>query len=275
MKPEHQAQERTIDVTMKRIAGGIACRIEGSGPPLLLFHGGAGSWTHWIRNIPVLAKRHTVYAFDLPGGGDADDVPADIAPEKYVELVCAGVREIAAGGQVDLAGFSFGGVNAAMVSALMPGTIRRLALLAPGGLGRVNNAGAALRKMPPASASDEEKKAVVRHNLLLMMLAHAESIDDETIEIQRRNIARTRYDSRRFTGSMLTKEYLWRVRVPTLAIFGALDNLSYPSVYARVTPLRSTKPDVKIELIPNKGHWIQYEAAEEVNRLLLDWFARS
>jgi len=253
----------------------MACRVEGSGPPLILFHGGAGSWTHWIRNIPALAQHFTVYAVDLPGGGDSDDVPADIPPSEYVDRVCAGVTELAAGGQIDLAGFSFGGVNAAMVAALVPQTIRRLALLAPGGLGRVNNSGAALRKMPPASASEEEKKAVVRHNLLLMMLAHPESVDDETIAIQRENVARTRYDSRRFTGSMLTKEYLWRVRAPTLAIFGALDNLSFPSVYARIHPLLSTKPDVAIELIPNKGHWVQYEAAEAVNRLLIEWFQQA
>lgn len=259
-------------MSMRRIAGGIACRVEGSGPPLVLMHGGAGSWTHWIRNIPALAEHFTVHAFDLPGGGDSDDVPADIAPDRYVDLVCAGVAEVASGEQIFLAGFSFGGVNAAMVTARMPGTISKLALLAPGGLGRVNNVGTALRKMPPATASEDEKKTVVRHNLRLMMLAHDESIDDETIAIQRENIARTRYDSRRFTGSTLTKEHLWRVRTRTLAIFGALDNLSYPSVYARITPLRSTKPDVEIELIPNKGHWIQYEAADEVNRLLIDWF---
>lgn len=259
-------------MTMKRIAGGIACRVEGSGPPLVLFHGGAGSWTHWIRNIPALARHFTVHAFDLPGGGDSDDVPADIHPEQYVDRVCAGVEEVAAGGRIGLAGFSFGGVNAAMVTARMPDTIRKLALLAPGGLGRVNNVGAALRKMPPASAGEDEKKSVVRHNLRLMMLAHDASIDEQTIAIQRENIARTRYDSRRFTGSTLTKEHLWRVRTRTLAIFGALDNLSYPSVYARVTPLRSTKPDVEIELIPGMGHWIQYEAADVVNRLLIDWF---
>ncbi len=257
---------------MKMIAGGMACRVEGCGPPLMLLHGGAGSWTHWIRNIPALSLHRTVYAVDLPGCGDSASVPADIDPEAYVDLVCEGVREVAAGGQIDLAGFSFGGVNATMVAARMPQTIRKLALLAPGGLGRVNNAGARLRKMPPDSASDEEKREVLRHNLLLMMLVHPESIDDETLEIQRQNVVRARYDSRRFTGSTLAREHLWRVRTPTLAIFGALDNLSYPSVYARVNPLRSMKPDVRLELIPNTGHWVQYEAPAEVDRLLIDFF---
>jgi pimeloyl-ACP methyl ester carboxylesterase len=238
----------------------------------VLFHGGAGSWTHWIRNIPALAEHYTVHAVDLPGCGDSFDVPPDIDPPRYVDLVCDAVREIAAGGRIRLGAFSFGAVNAVMVSARMPETIEKLALVAPGGLGRVNAAGSNLRKMPPDSSGEDAKRAVLRHNLHLMMLAHAESIDDATIEIQRTNVARTRYDSRRFTGSHLTKEYLWQVRSPMIAIFGALDNLSHPSVYARVVPLRSMRPDIPVELIPNAGHWVQYEAPDAVNRLLLDFF---
>src|SRR3990172_888777 len=33
-------------------AGTMVWRVWGSGEPLVLFHGGSGSWTHWIRNIP-------------------------------------------------------------------------------------------------------------------------------------------------------------------------------------------------------------------------------
>ena len=226
-----------------------------------------------IRNILALAAHYTVHAVDLPGFGNSIDVAPDIDPPRYVDLVCDAVREIAGGASIRLGAFSFGAVNAVMVSARMPETIEKLALVAPGGLGRVNAAAANLRRMPPDSAGEDEKRAVLRHNLHLMMLAHADSIDDATIDIQRDNVARTRYDSRRFTGSHLTKEYLWQVRSPMIAIFGALDNLSHPSVYARVIPLRSTRPDIPVELIPNAGHWVQYEAAEAVNRLLLEFFA--
>ena len=259
------------DSSMTRLAGGLACRIEGQGPPLILFHGGGGSWTHWIRNIPALRAHYTVYAVDLPGFGDADSVPHEIEDEAYVDRVCAGVREIAGKGRVYLAGFSFGGVNATLVAARMPESIEKLALVAPGGLGRVSNARSQFRKMPPDSAPEEEKRAVLRHNLLLMMFAHPQSVDDATIEIQRDNVARTRFDSRRFTGSTLTRDALWRVRTPTIGIFGARDNLSYPSVYARINPCRALKPDIRIEVIPGAGHWVQYEAAGEVDRLLIDF----
>jgi pimeloyl-ACP methyl ester carboxylesterase len=262
----------TARTRTERLPGGSVCRIEGGGPPLLLFHGGGGSWTHWIRNIPALRARYTVHAFDLPGFGDADTVPHAITDDAYVDLVCEGVRAIAGSGTVKLAGFSFGGVNATLVATRMPQTIEKLALVAPGGLGRVSNARSQFRKMPPDSAPDAEKRDVLRHNLLLMMLAHPQSVDDATIELQRDNVARTRFDSRRFTGSTYTRDALFRLRTPACAIFGALDNLSYPSVYARINPCASLRPEMPITVIPNAGHWVQYEAAPAVNKLLLDFF---
>ena len=39
--------------------------------PLLLVHGGSGSWTHWYSNIRYLRNHFDVYALDLPGLGDS------------------------------------------------------------------------------------------------------------------------------------------------------------------------------------------------------------
>ena len=36
--------------------GAMVWRVWGAGEPLVLFHGGSGSWTHWIRNIPELSR---------------------------------------------------------------------------------------------------------------------------------------------------------------------------------------------------------------------------
>ena len=57
----------------------------GEGAPLVLLHGGSGSWTHWLRNIaPLVAAGHQVLAPDLPGFGDSDPPPeghdADVMP---------------------------------------------------------------------------------------------------------------------------------------------------------------------------------------------------
>src|SRR5439155_429597 len=55
-------------------APGMAVHRSGSGPDLVLFHGGMGSWKHWIRNIEPLATRFTVHALDHPSYGDSAPV---------------------------------------------------------------------------------------------------------------------------------------------------------------------------------------------------------
>ena len=49
--------------------GTMVWRVWGSGEPLILFHGGSGSWTHWIRNIPELSRHYELWVADIPGLG--------------------------------------------------------------------------------------------------------------------------------------------------------------------------------------------------------------
>jgi pimeloyl-ACP methyl ester carboxylesterase len=44
----------------------------GQGPALLLVHGWMGSWYHWRKVMPLLAKNHTVIAVDARGYGESD-----------------------------------------------------------------------------------------------------------------------------------------------------------------------------------------------------------
>jgi pimeloyl-ACP methyl ester carboxylesterase len=188
-------------------------------------------------------------------------------------MVCEAVAQIAGGRPVDMAGFSFGGVIAAMVSARMPRAVRRLALLAPGGFGMAGGRKLDLRRMPDEPVSEAKRREVIRHNLMVLMLARPETADDATVEIQRANVTRARWDTRRFSLAPHTRDALPRIDAPLMLLYGSRDNLAWPSVEARVDVCRSQRPDIRVEIVPDAGHWVQYEAAQEVNRLLLDFFA--
>ena len=54
---------------------------------LVLFHGGFGSWTHWIRNIEFFARYYTVLAVDMPGAGDSADVPTHEEGERLGDIL--------------------------------------------------------------------------------------------------------------------------------------------------------------------------------------------
>src|SRR5689334_12155643 len=93
---------------------GLAVRTWGSGEPLVLLHGGMGSWNHWSRNIDALARRYAVHALDMPGYGDSPSVPRDMPDDDYAAMVAEAVIAIDSYQPPALAGFSFGGIIAAM-----------------------------------------------------------------------------------------------------------------------------------------------------------------
>ncbi|MEK8174760.1 alpha/beta fold hydrolase [Streptomyces sp. M19] len=47
----------------------------GAGTPVVLLHGWPQTWYAWRKVIPLLARRHEVYAVDLPGLGESGAAP--------------------------------------------------------------------------------------------------------------------------------------------------------------------------------------------------------
>ena len=53
-------------------AGEVAYEVFGEGPPVVLVHGTPGRSYIWRDVVPVLAGRHAVYVYDLPGYGASE-----------------------------------------------------------------------------------------------------------------------------------------------------------------------------------------------------------
>jgi pimeloyl-ACP methyl ester carboxylesterase len=87
----------------------IAFWREGSGPPLLLVHGGICDHFAWYFVVPLLAKRFTVYTFDRRGRGSSGDT-LPYAAEREREDIAAMLRAI--GEPAHLLGHSAGGILA-------------------------------------------------------------------------------------------------------------------------------------------------------------------
>jgi len=254
--------------------GDLPVRRAGTGEPLLLLHGGAGSWTHWSRNIPVLARHYCVFALDLPGCGDSPDVDDGVDADSYVATVAEAISGFSAiAGRFRLCGFSFGGATAAGVAARLGERVSQLALVAPGGFGAPRGRMLDLLRVPFKSNDDAAINSALRHNLAVMMFADSSRIDDQTIALHRDNVRRARYDSRRMSLSTITIRSLSAITAPVHIIWGDRDNLAYPSVTDRAATARTLRPEVQISYVPGGGHWVQHEAADAVNDLLLDFFS--
>ena len=244
----------------------------GSGPPLILMHGGVGSWKHWIRNVDPLSAHFTVYAFDLPGFGRSPDVVRGTDRDTYLRLCRDGVAAaLPKDGPLYLVGFSFGSVVGAHLAVGFGARLARLSLIAPGGVKSIRAKEPDYERMPPADAPEAERRAVVRRNLLKLMLHHPESADTEAVDIQSENIRNTRFPSIRVSRGDYLLDDLRRIRCPVQILLGERDTKIYPSHEGRLAHLRSALPDFRVDIVPDAGHWMQFERAAAVNRALIDF----
>lgn len=250
---------------------GLAARRWGGtgGPPIVLLHGGTGSWTHWIRNIVFLSERFTVTAFDLPGFGTAGDVAAGIGHEEYFRWVAAALAETLEGARFHLAGFSFGSVIGLEVAYLLSSQIRGLSLISPAGLGKPDGRLIELRKLP--AGDTEEIREVLAYNLGRSMLAQTPPTSDPVVDLHLSNIRAARFDSRPISWRATATERLPAVQCPVQIIWGGQDALAFPSVQTRVDFIRRLRPDAQCHVVAAAGHWVQYDDAAAVNRMLLDF----
>ena len=203
-------------------AGPMAWRIWGEGPPVVLLHGGHGSWTHWLRNIPSLARRWTLLVPDMPGYGDSAPLPQPHSVETLAEIVFAGLAEILPEPRFTLVGFSFGGVAAGFIARLAGERVRRLVLVGSGGL-RLRSPPVEELQRWRRLADPAAREAAHRANLRILMIHDESRIDPLAVHLQARNAERTRVRSRDFSRAGLLRLVLPELRVPLAGIWGEYD----------------------------------------------------
>jgi pimeloyl-ACP methyl ester carboxylesterase len=101
----------------------------GSGDPLILLHGGIGTGEMFGAIMPGLSAGRRVITVDLQGHGGTADVDRPLRPELMADDIAALLDHLGLE-QVDLMGYSLGGVVALRTAIQHPARIRRLVLVA-------------------------------------------------------------------------------------------------------------------------------------------------
>ena len=64
---------------------------------------------------------------------------------------------------------------------------------------------------------------------------------------------------------------LQRITCPVQGIWGGRDPLRRAGVQERIDTCLRIRPDMRVHVEPEAGHWVQYEAAGTVNKVLLEF----
>ncbi len=238
-------------------------------PPLVLLHGGSGSWTHWVRNIEgLVAAGRQVWIPDLPGFGDSAVPSGGSDADALVAPLAEGMRALFGPQAIDLVGFSFGGMTAGLLLAEHPELARQLVLVGAPAMGVVPSRQFELkawRHLPPEAQPD-----VHRYNLAALMLHDTALIDGLALDLHTANVQRDRMPRRRLAHTDILARSLPRVACPVHAIYGERDALYKSWITALEAAYVAAVPDFRgFVLIADAGHWVQFERPEALQAALL------
>jgi 2-hydroxy-6-oxonona-2,4-dienedioate hydrolase len=251
-------------------SGETVWRVWGSGKPLVLLHGGTGSWMHWVRNIDDLAQSFMLLVPDLPGSGESDDPEPPISAERIAASLAADLDAIVGpDATLALAGFSMGGLIAGYLARRLGRRARALVLVGSTGTGARRDPMAPLISWRRLS-SEAEKTAAHRQNLGILMIHDPGKVDELAVHVQKANAERSRVRGKHVSHTGMLADCLPGFAGRLAGIWGEFDATAKPYLAERGERLRQFQPQASFDVVTGAGHWVQYEASERFNRRLIE-----
>jgi pimeloyl-ACP methyl ester carboxylesterase len=259
---------------------------EGTGSETLIFIHGLGSYLPaWDKNIAELSKHYRCIAIDLPGYGKSDKTGAAAGMANYANDVLA-LMDALQLEQATLVGHSMGGQIAITATLKEPQRIKYLVLAAPAGIETFTEQQKQLFKttVTPESIQKTTPEQIVANfkvNFHQMPADVQHMIDDRLKMAESPEFGAYTTVVADGVAAMIDEpvyEQLPQVQVPTLIIFGAQDAL-IPNRYlnpnlttqAVAQTGRERIPNSQLVMLPEAGHFLQFEQAEAFNRAIRDF----
>jgi len=256
---------------------------EGSGEVIVLLHGIAGSSQTWRALVGPLSRRYRVIAPDLLGHGNSTKPRADYSLGALSALVRDILDELGIA-RATVVGHSLGGGIAMQFVYQHPDYVERLVLIGSGGLGPDVGLTLRLASLPGAelvlpliaarrllSPGDRVfswmRKMGVESPRGEELWRHYSSLSDGPTRQAFLRTLRSVVDHRGQAVSALSK-LNFRTDFPVMAIWGERDNM-IPVKHAYAA--QEVRPDVRLEVLADVGHFPHAERPAEVAALIDDF----
>ena len=260
---------------------------EGRGDVVVLIHGLGSNAKGWSRNIDALSREHRVIAVDLPGYGYSDKGAYEYSLAFYAQVL----KEFLHGLGIEKAtfvGHSMGGQTAMVTALEYPQLVSRLVLVSPAGFEKFTDGeGDWMRRAMSAKFVSETTIRGVAVNLASNFHdkpSEADFMITDRIQVMgASDFMDYCYAVSLNVGAMLDApvfDRLGEIKQPTLVLFGENDNLipnrflhgGYTADVAEAGVAQL--PDARLVMLPECGHFVQFEKPEETNQEILDFLRR-
>jgi pimeloyl-ACP methyl ester carboxylesterase len=233
----------------------------GGGSPILLLEGMGGDIPGWRRNIPTLAARHRVVAYDHRGNGRSPMPDEAVTMTPFVDDAIAMLDSIGAD-SAHLYGQSFGGMVAMEAALSHPDRVRSLVLACTNaGPRRATHAASRAAKSRPWELlySDRFVREHADH------VAEDLRVGSETP--QQPHARRRQWEAMQDWDAW---DRLGGIGCPTLILHGTEDRLVPVDNARRMAALI---PGTRLALLEGAGHLYHSEQADAADAAVLDFLA--
>ncbi|WP_024804396.1 alpha/beta fold hydrolase [Nocardia sp. BMG51109] len=260
--------------------GGVRTRYLHAGdkgkPALVLLHGSGGHAEAYVRNLEAHAEHFSTWSIDMLGHGYTERPGHPLEIEHYVAHLIGFLDAIGVPGAA-ISGESLGGWVAARAAVDHPGRINRLVLNTAGGSQADPEVMKRIVTLSMAAVSDPTWETV-QARIKWLMADKSKDYDDLVASRQRiyrqpgfvaamRDIMALQDPEIRQRNLLGPKEY-GSITAPTLVLWTSHDPTADVAEGRRIA---SMIPGARFEVLPDCGHWPQYEDAKTFDAVHLDF----
>lgn len=235
----------------------------GSGPAVLLIHGGHGGWYHWIENAEALARTRRVIAPDLPGFGESSASTGTSSLQGFADELF-GLLDGLGIEQVDIVAFSFGACVAACMADREPRRVRSLAIVNPAGMGPVSALLSDIQTRAAAQAREHGLARGIDISMKEIMLSDPARWVPGLNTLMERHVLATRAATRPIARTNPTRELLARAKAPLWLALGTRDPHQLHELDDRAQWAASQRVGNEVHRHP-AAHWLQFEVPQWFN----------
>lgn len=253
-------------------ATALHCETAGSGPPVLLVHGGVTDLTMWDAQVRPLSRRYRVIRCDLRGFGRS---PAPAGPFRPAADLRATLDRLGVD-RAHVAGASLGGAVAVDFALAYPDRVASLVLPEPAVAGWRYSAETMRPMVAVLSALEAgDRERAVQAMLGTTAFAYARAHNPTAfaaIEAQiRKNLASLRVPRLIKFEEPEPLSVLGRITAPTLVL---TSEAAGPDAERIAETLVRGVPGAERGLIEDSGHMMNLERPDAFNRTMLDFLER-
>lgn len=263
----------------------IAYVDEGNSDDVIIFVHGLGSYLlAWKKNIAELKNDFRTIAIDLPGYGKSSKELHDGTPEFYADVIAEFMNKLNIE-EANIAGHSMGGQAAITMALKYPSLVKNLILVAPAGIEKFTEGQKQwLRDVMTVQGVKLTPVNQLRANVyanFYKMPEDAEFMITDRIALREAeqfdNYCYTIVKSVQGMVDQPVVHLLGKITQPTLIVFGENDNL-IPNPYLNPGFTKDIGekgkkliPQSKLLIIPECGHFLQFEKPDIFNNAVLDF----